>query len=399
MTARSSPARILQVHNHYRLAGGEDTVVNSHRVMLEHAGYEVRRFDPTNPVGAVATALQLGAAAWNPASARRIRSAVRGWRPQLAHVHNTWFSASPSVVTALRSEKVPVVMTLHNYRLTCINAQLLRQGRPCELCVGSSPWKGVQFRCYRGSYPASIASAATISLNRKLATWERGVDRFLVFTSFQRDIMVSAGLNPDRIEVVPNSVVDPGPRAHQSDASDMMLYVGRLSAEKGVDQLVDAWERVGPTGLKMVIVGDGPLRPALEARRVPGVEFRGQISSGQVRQLMLRARALLFPTIWYEGQPMVLLEALAAGLPVIAPRIGAVEPTLEDAAYWTKDSGWEATLEEVSDLGDAQLSSLSRAARERYEHEFTPEHTLNRLTDIYGEVLEKAGEIRRNVSE
>ncbi len=388
MTEHPIPTRILQVHNRYRKAGGEDIVVDAHRDLLEEAGCQVHRFEVVNPEGRIPAAVRLGVAPWNPMPANQIRSVVRNWRPQVAHVHNTWFSASPSVIGALRAERVPTVMTLHNYRLTCINAQLLRNRQPCHLCVGNHPWRGVQFRCYRGSLLASAAAATTLSLNRMLKTHEKGVNRFLVFTSFQRDLMIEAGIRPEKLELVPNFVADPGQRDCEPEASDILLYVGRLSPEKGVDQLIDAWARVMPAELRMVVVGDGPLRSTLAARRVPGVELRGWVSAEEVRALMLKARALLFPTIWYEGQPMVLLEALASGLPVVAPRIGAVASTLDEAALWVGDAGWEAALKEVSALSDAQLSSLSRAARRRYLDEFTPADALSRLAEVYWNVLE-----------
>jgi glycosyltransferase involved in cell wall biosynthesis len=280
-------------------------------------------------------------------------------------------------------------MTLHNYRLTCINAQLLRNGHPCQLCVGSHPWRGVQFRCYRNSYLASAAAAITLSLNRTLGTHEKGVNRFLVFTPFQRDLMIEAGIRPEKLELVPNFVADPGPRRWEPGASDIMLYVGRLSPEKGVDRLIDAWARVMPAEMRLVVVGDGQLRSTLAERRVPGVEFRGRIAAEEVRALMLEARALLFPTIWYEGQPMVLLEALASGLPVVAPRIGAVAHTMDEAALWVEDAGWEIALKEVCALSDARLSLLSRAGRQRYDNEFTPAKALSRLTEVYWNVLEE----------
>jgi glycosyltransferase involved in cell wall biosynthesis len=200
--------------------------------------------------------------------------------------------------------------------------------------------------------------------------------------------MIEAGIRPEKLELVPNFVADPGQRDCEPEASDILLYVGRLAPEKGVDQLIDAWARVMPAELRMVVVGDGPLRSTLAARRVPGVELRGWVSAEEVRALMLKARALLFPTIWYEGQPMVLLEALASGLPVVAPRIGAVATTLDEAALWVEDAGWEAALKEVSALSDAQLSSLSRAARRRYVNEFTPADALSRLAEVYWNVLE-----------
>lgn len=386
MTGDALPKRILQIHNRYRERGGEDVVVDTHRSLLQNAGFEVRRFEVQNPDGGLAATRQLAVAAWNPMSASRVRSMVREWRPAIAHIHNTWFSATPSVISALRSEGIPSVMTLHNYRLVCINAQLLRDGRPCQLCVGTSPWAGVRFRCYRNSYPTSAIAAASVSLNRALGTWAKGVKRFLVFTSFQRAIMVEAGLDPHRVGIVSNFVDDPGSRSNEAGSSETFLYVGRLSPEKGVVELVDAWARAGLPGFRLEIVGDGPLRSEIEERRVQGIAVRGWVSPGEVRALMLRSRALVFPSVWYEGQPLVLLEALAAGLPVVAPRLGALGDTLGQAAFWV-DQGWDMALSEISEIDDRRLAALSRSARDRYEERFTPDAALRQLTDVYQAAL------------
>lgn len=377
------PGRILQVHTRYREAGGEDVVLDAHRDLLVSAGSVVRRLQAANADSGLHAALQLGMAPWNPVSAVKARLLANSMSPDIAHIHNTWFAASPSVITALRAAEIPSVMTLHNYRLTCLNAQLLRGGQPCTLCVGSHPWRGVKFRCYRGSFLGSAAAAATLSLNRLLGTWEHGIQRFLVFTSFQRDLMVDAGIDAGRIDIVPNFVADPGERLEKPTASNMLLYVGRLSAEKGVDRLVDAWKRVAPTDARMVLAGDGPLRSRLQAQQIAGLEFVGHVGPDEVRRLMLNARILLFPTIWYEAQPMVLLEAMAAGLPVTAPAIGAVKSTLGDSAIWAEATDWAAVLEGLLDFDEAELTRSSRSGRQRYLDEFTPARTLERLADSY----------------
>lgn len=387
MNERLASTRILQIHNRYRQSGGEDVVVDAHRNLLEGAGYGVYRFEMTNPEGGLASAMSLAMAPWNPLSAFRLRTKLRDSHPHVAHVHNTWFAISPSVINILAAEGVPTVMTLHNYRLTCINAQLLRDGQPCQVCVGRGPWMGVRYRCYRDSYVASAAAAASLSLNRRLETYESGVDTFLVFTSFQRDLMTDAGLPSDKVEIVPNFVADPGPRLNRPGESDTLLFVGRLSPEKGIDRLIAAWERLEPRGLRLVVIGDGPLLHSLAARDVPGVEFKGHVPGDNVRASMLRARALLYPSILYEGQPMVLLEALASALPVVASNIGGVAATLGDAAIFTEETEWDDALAATFTLGDTDLVSLSDAARQRYLKEFTPAGTLEKLENVYSTIL------------
>ena len=215
------------------------------------------------------TAAAMLASPWNPAAARRLRAAARRARPDVAHVHNTWFALTPSVVAALDGIVVPVVVTLHNYRLLCANASLFRDGRPCQDCVGTHPWHGVQHRCYRGSAVSSTAVAATIAVNRALGTWERHVRLFLALNDFARDRFVAGGLPADRVWVKPNSVGDPGPRAGPPSRSRTVLVAGRLTPEKGVGVLLEAWRRLAPADLELVIAGDGPMRAELE-RAAPG---------------------------------------------------------------------------------------------------------------------------------
>jgi glycosyltransferase involved in cell wall biosynthesis len=198
--------------------------------------------------------------------------------------------------------------------------------------------------------------------------------------------MIEAGLPADRVLVVPNFVSDPGPRRRPPSGNDALLFVGRLAPEKGVDQLIEAWARVQPSGLRLVVIGDGPLKATFESRHVAGVELRGHLGADEVAEAMLGARALLFPSIWYEGQPMVLLEALAAGLPVLAPHLGGVGSTLGDAAHWVEEGGWETALKEMGEVADQDLDALGERSRRRYEQEFTPPISLAKLTEAYRRV-------------
>lgn len=372
--------RILQLHNHYREPGGEDAVVQAERALLERAGHEVVRFERTNPRGVAATASSLVAAPWNPLTASQVRRLVRTLKPSVAHVHNTWFSLSPSVIEALHREGVPTVMTVHNYRLACINGQLLREGRPCQICVGTHPWNGVRYRCYRDSLAGSAVAAATISLNRSLGTWKNRVDRFLVLTDFMREILERTGLPSSRIDLTPNFVDDPGPRPSSPGQSNTVLFVGRLAPEKGIDLLLDAWERSQPPGLDLEVVGDGPMLAMLRKRAIAGVSFRGLVPRGEVRRLMLTSRALAFPSIWYEGQPMVILEALAAGLPVFASDLGGTAETLGPGGV-VVDS-WPSFS--ITEWSDSALNVVGLAGRRQWEKRFTPQLHLERLLGSYG---------------
>jgi glycosyltransferase involved in cell wall biosynthesis len=379
--------RVLQLHTHYREQGGEDAVVHAEADLLRHRGHEVVQHEVSNPRDALGAATALALAPWNPFEARSVRRLAEQTRPDVVHVHNTWYAMSPSVLWALRGIGVPVVVTLHNFRLLCANAQLFRDGAPCEDCIGSHPWHGVRHRCYRASAPQSAAPAATIALHRRLGTWEHCVDLFLVLNEFARDRFVRGGLPAGRIRIKRNFVPDPGPRSVPASSSRTVLYAGRLSPEKGVDVLVEGWRRIAAgTSLELVIVGDGPSRAALERRADPSIRFEGRLPPSAVRERMHAARALVIPSIWYEGQPIVALEALAAGLPVLASRTGGMPDLLDPLGReWLVAPGaaeaWSDALLELQEPERIEVGS--RHARACYEDAFTEAAAAGALEDAY----------------
>jgi glycosyltransferase involved in cell wall biosynthesis len=378
--------RVLQLHSHYREPGGEDVVVQAEAALLRRHGHEVLQHEVHNPPGALATAGSLALSPWNPLAARSVQRLAEQARPDVAHVHNTWFALSPAVVWALRRASVPTVMTLHNYRLVCANAQLFRDGAPCEDCVGTSPWHGVQHRCYRDSVLASLPAAATIALHDRLRTWARRVDLFLVLNEFARERFARGGLPPDRIQVKPNFVPDPGRRSAPAASSATVLYVGRLSPEKGVEVLVEAWRRLDEGPLELVVIGDGPLRERLQRRPAVRLRFEGRLPAAEVRRRMLEARALVLPSRWYEGQPMAVLEALAAGLPVLGADIGAVPELLAPLGRdWLVAPGvvasWTESLRALLDPHRVEVASAR--AREHYERSFSAAPAVRALEDAY----------------
>jgi glycosyltransferase involved in cell wall biosynthesis len=378
--------RVLQVHTHYRQPGGEDAVVRAEAELLRRSGHEVVQHQVQNPPRAAGAIGSLILSPWNPLQARAVQGLASRFRPDVAHVHNTWYALSPAVVWALHRCGVPTVMTLHNYRLVCANGQLFRDGVPCEDCVGASPWHGVQHGCYRDSVVLSVPAAGTIALHDRLRTWVRAVDRYLVLNEFARDRLVRGGLPADRIEVKPNFVPDPGPRSCPAASSGTVLYVGRLSPEKGVEPLVEAWRQVGEGPLELVVVGDGPLQERLERRPAPRLRFAGRLPIEEVRRQMLAARALVLPSVWYEGQPMVVLEALAAGLPVLGSRIGGVSELLAPLGReWLVAPGevasWVAALRALAQPERVEVASAR--ARELYEQSYSTATAVHALEEVY----------------
>lgn len=381
--------RVLQVHTRYRQAGGEDEVVEAEKRLLENAGIDVRQviFDNADlrESESLAGDLRLAASAvWSRSAKRRVESALDAHGSQLMHVHNTFSAASPSVYMAASERGVPVVQTLHNYRLVCPAATAFRDGRVCTDCVGRSvPWPGVLHACVRGSRPQSLVTAATIAVHRARGTFGRAISSYVALTDFQRQLMVQGGLPAERIGVIPNFLEpDPG---WGSDSRAGLLFVGRLTREKGVPALLQAAAVV--PGI-VSVAGDGPLTDLAEQADAAGdIAYLGRLARSSVANHIRRTTALILPSVWFEGLPLVLIEAYATGTPVIASRIGSLAELIEDGV-----TGLLAEPGNVRDLADRirwardhprEMHEMGDSARQRYEARFRGATHLAALLETY----------------
>lgn len=385
--------RIYQVHVRYRQPGGEDAVVEQDAVMLRDAGHEVGGFHANNPVDRRRATQSLLRAPWNRSAARTVSVDAATWRADVAHVHNTWFALSAAVLPALRAQGIPTVMTLHNYRTTCLNATLLRGGRPCYDCVSRTSVRGVVHRCYRGSATQSLLAGAAVDVARRGGTWSQHVDAFVVLSEHARAFFAAAGLPPGKLHVVPNVLADVSEHGSAPARSRRLLFVGRLSPEKGLVSLLEAWRLAAPVDLRLDVVGDGPLRGELERTLPRGVRLLGHLDRQGVQELLADARALVVPSVWDEMFPRTMVEAFAAGTPVLASKRAGPEAMLNAASCgrWLVDPGvesWREALHRLSagDLGD-DLARASAAVRRYYEQELTVERGVARLEAVYRSVL------------
>jgi glycosyltransferase involved in cell wall biosynthesis len=331
---------------------------------------------------------------WSRESYRSLAKVLRAQRPDVAHFHNTFPLLSPSVYYACRAAGVPVVQTLHNYRLLCPTATFFRNGRPCEDCAGRVvPWPGVVHACYRGSRGASAAVGGMLTVHRLGRTWTRAVDVYVALTPFNRDKFVQNGLPADRLATKPNFLsADPRPGAH---AGGYALFVGRLAPEKGIATLLEAWHLAG-LDISLKIAGAGPVP---WHRSPPGVAWLGHQPKAAVLSLMRDASFLVIPSEWYEGFPLVVLEAFATGLPVIASRLGALADIVDDGV-----TGVHFTPGDAVDLASkltwaaahpAEIAEFGRAARRKFEAEYTADHNYELLMDVYRLAIARASAHRR----
>lgn len=388
--------RVLFLHNHYQQPGGEDQVFTAESDLLEVHGHRVLRYTMHNNQVVKKSSLGLSkATVWNSKVYRDLRALIRSERPQVAHFHNTFPLISPAAYYAARTEGVPVVQTLHNYRLLCPNALFFREGKVCEDCLDKTfSWPGIVHACYRESRPASGVVAAMQYVHWTMGTWIKTVDAYIALTEFARKKFIEGGLPADKIMVKPN-FVNPDPGA--GDGEDgYFLFVGRLSQEKGMDTLLAAWEHLGEQA-SLKIVGDGPLAPevAKAAKRVHGLEWVGRQPRDQVLTMMKNARALIFPSVWYEGFPMVIVEAYAVGLPVISSNLGSMSSLVDHGRTGLRfrpgDPQDLATQAKWALAHSTELDRMRREARAEFEDNYTAERNYRLLMKTYQTVVERVG--------
>jgi glycosyltransferase involved in cell wall biosynthesis len=380
--------RVLVVHNHYQQPGGEDRVFADECSMLTAHGHEVRSFTAHNDTirsdRPIATAAR---ATWNGGMYRRVRALLRDRRADVMHCHNTFPLISPAVYYAARAHGVPVVQTLHNYRLLCPAAVFFRDGHQCERCLGHAvAWHGLAHGCYRGSRAATAAAVAAISTHRVLGTWTREVAVYVALSEFAKAKFVQGGVPENMIVVKPN-FVHPDPGVGTGDGG-FALFVGRLVPEKGVRTLLAAWERLGE-GFPLRIVGDGPIASEVEhaARRSRSIEWLGHRSPEDVAELMRRSTMLICPSEWCETFGRVVIEAFATGTPVIATRIGAIAELIDDGrtGRLLPSGDADALAEQVEMLlADApQRTYMRQQARSEFEARYTMARNHEMLAAVY----------------
>ncbi len=380
--------RVLQVHCGYRVPAGEDTVVHAEAALLRAQGHEVHQHLVQNPSSPLSAVGNLVLSFNNRSAVRQLLQVVRDFRPDVAHVHNTWFSLSAAVIPALDDAGVPVVMTLHNYRLGCISVDLFRDSAVCTRCVGSGPWAGVLHRCYRDSFRLSAVAALEVAHHEHHGTFHH-VHRFIAPSAFMGDRLVEMGVPEARLVVKPHFVDDGAARACPVEESKRLLFVGRLAPGKGVESLLRAWERMRITGLELVVVGDGPLSSELREAAPRGVQFMGWTDRDTVLDLMRSSRALVFPSEWYEPFGMVLLEAMAAGLPIVVNRVADAAVIVDADPRLTGVAGDADRLAEcLQELVDDELVGVEGARmRRRYEQSYTPSANAPLIEQVYADAI------------
>ena len=381
--------RILFIHNKYQHAGGEDVALELEVSLLLAHGHEVEVliFD-NQQIKTFVKKIGAGIKAfYNLSSARKVSQCIKRFEPHVIHIHNLFFVASPSVLLIAKKYGIPIILTLHNYRLVCANALLLRDNKVCELCVNKTlPFAAVRYKCYRNSAVESALVVGVTGVHKILDTW-RKVTRIITLTEFAKSKLLHSSLQPDtsQLKVVPNfvPVVDIGTLPREN----FFLYVGRISREKGVNVLIDAFSQM-PTQ-SLLIVGDGPEKKLLEETATPfnNIRFAGKKTNAEVLSLMRDCKTLLFPSLCYEGLPFTILEAFSTGTPVIASRLGAMAELIQEGynGYLFKPGDAIELKNKISLLlkSDGELQGMYNNARQTYLEKYHPDVHYRNIIQVY----------------
>lgn len=390
-----SELRILQLHNHHQSKGGAMEVLAHEAELLSAAGHSVSQYTlpATEELGLSAVRAGLKSI-WNLEACRDVAARIGEFRPDVVHVHTPWPLMSPAVFRTAWDLGVPTVNTLHSYRYSCVAATCYRDDRVCEDCVGKRlKLPGIRHRCYHDSFGASTALTVSLLVHRQIGTLHHKIDKFVSLTGFGKRLLIRDGIPESKIIVKPNSVADPGPPSGPDEQSPYVAFAGRLIDVKGIETLLAAWPRVAP-GLRLKIAGDGPLRGLVEERAAEdeSIDYLGWVSESDVGGLMAGAQAMIVPSQWYEGLPLVILRSLSFGTPMVISDLENIcEDVVADGAGVAFSVGEAGSLAAaLSDVVSDRAGWAARRERARasYVERYTPEVDLRRLEIIYGELIE-----------
>jgi glycosyltransferase involved in cell wall biosynthesis len=392
--------KILLMHNYYQNSGGEFTVFNNERTLLENYGNEVivKTFNNRliSEFGLVEKIKLIKSTAFNTESYNEVLALLQLHKPDVVHVHNFFPLISPSVYHACSSMNVPVVQTLHNYRLLCPGATLFRDGTICEECRVKGPFASLKYGCYRQSRIQTFAVANMIQSNSKNGTWKTKVDGYICLTDFMKKKFISAGFPDKKLFVKQNFLFeDPG---YNISSEGSYLFVGRFAITKGINVLLDSIRN--NENINLNIAGKGPLKSFIQQQNLPNVKMLGMLTHDEILEEMKKSKAIIFPSIWYEGMPMTIIEAFASGKPVIAGDIGAMPELIED--------GKTGLLFKAGDSADltrkilwaenhpSEIREMGKNARRVYEKQYTSEANYKVLKSIYKKLT---GGVKENSKE
>ncbi len=396
--------KILMIHNYLRPPSGENTVFEQERQLLESKGHEVVAYTRQNSeIEAMRfseKAMLPLRAFWSITDHKEISRVARTEKPDVAHFHNIFPLISPSAYRACKGAGIPVVQTLHHFRIVCPGALLFREGRVCEDCSGMHFLPGIKHGCYRNSSVQTAGMAAVVRFHRMIRTWQAYVDLYIALSDFALDTYRRLGFPSRSFYVKTNFLQDPIEPGHEDEGYG--IYIGRIGEEKGIPALVDALRECPEIPFK--VIGDGPLTDYLIRRLkehgLQNLEYLGVKSHSECMRYLVKARFMVLPSQWYEGVPMVLLEAMSAGKPAIVSNIGVLSEMIRDGINGLVFT--PGVREELSERMKRLYADpdgareMGKKGRALFEEKYTREVNYGMLMEAYRKAIEIGnGKIRR----
>ena len=382
--------KILIVHNYYQIPGGEDTVVANEKKLLEEHGHHVilytRHNEELKSLSKVEKILLPFSTIFNYKTYKDVKRIIRTEKIDILHVHNTLNLISPSVYYAAFSCGIPVVQTIHNFRLLCPGAAFYRSGHVCEDCVSKGLVCAVKHKCYRESTLQTLACAISMWIHRAIRTYEKL--NYICLTEFNKEKLLNLKqIKKENVYVKPNFVEAPDDNEINEDRKKQIIYAGRLDKLKGVDFLLKAWHKLEDSEMKLIICGMGPLekwcKDYIKYHQLDNVEMRGFVSNKEVKEMLSESAALILPTQWYEGFPMTILEAFSVGTPVLGSAIGNVGDLIKEHV---NGSRFSAADENDMLYAIKNLDVSYKTVFEYYQRNYSAESNYRILADIYEKV-------------
>jgi glycosyltransferase involved in cell wall biosynthesis len=384
--------KILQVHSKYKKRGGEETVIEEEKALLENHGHVVIQFikenAETDDYGVLGLTKLSLTQRRNKMAVNQVAALIAKEKPDICHVHNVYPLISPAVYQACQQPGIPVVQTLHNYKMLCTNSLFFRKGDICELCLNRSLMHSVRYSCYKNSLLATAVQADAIEYHRRKGTWENMVDVYVCLTEFQKNKMVEGGMPPEKLRVKPNFVHK---TLLSSTYEEFFLFVGRLDQPKGLVDLLELIETCIHS--RFVLIGDSE-NPEIFSG-FEHVDYLGPQSRDIVLDYMSRCKAVIFPSRYYEGMPMVILEAFSLQKGVIARDVGAMSSMIRHGVNGLSYQDTNGLIEAVRELEkDGELvRKTGKGAFYDFENIYSVEQGYENLISLYNSVLDEKNRV------
>lgn len=385
---------ILIVHNYYQIPGGEDTVVANEKKMLEEHGHKVILYSRNNAeLKQMSKFQQLFlpiTTVFNPRTYKEIKRLIKTENIEIVYVHNTLNLISPAVYYAARAMKIPVVQTVHNFRLLCPGATFYRDGHICEDCVESGLWCAVKHKCYRGSRIQTLACVISTWFHRMTGIY--GKINYICLTDFNRQKLLNLKqIKLERVFVKPNFVESKDGFVPEENRENQFVFAGRLDKLKGVDILFEAWKRMGDTAPKLVVCGTGPMEDWCKTfiqQNDVNIEMRGFVSNAETLKIIANSKALILPTQWYEGFPMSIVEAFSVGTPVVCSDLGNAGIIVEEGV-----TGCKFRADSAEDMINAvrRCDGMCESTMSESNHKYSDVRNYEMMKKVYTRI--SSGEV------